>query len=56
MKRCFALASLLLGLLFLGGCVSGATSGGSASGARCLGRPDNSGTQPMIYLLCIQSS
>jgi len=43
---------LLLGLA-LGGCASGGPSGG---GARCLSRPDNSGTQPLIYLLCIQQT
>jgi hypothetical protein len=55
MKRRLALVSLVLSLFVLGGCASGAPSGGASGPARCLGRPDNSGTQPLIYILCIQS-
>ena len=54
MKTRLAFGSLLIVSLVFGGCASGAPSGASG-GARCLGRPDTSGTQPMIYLLCIQS-
>jgi hypothetical protein len=56
MKMTPLFGSLLLGLLVLGGCVSGAPSGPSSGGARCLSRPDTSGTQPLFYLFCIQSS
>jgi hypothetical protein len=55
MKTGLALGSLLLAVLVLGGCASGAPSGASG-GARCLSRPDTSGTQPLFYLFCIQSS
>ena len=55
MKRGVALGSLLLAVVVLGGCVSGAPSGASSGGARCLSRPDTSGTQPLFYLICIQS-
>jgi hypothetical protein len=55
MKRALTVVPLLLLTLALGGCVSGAPSGGGAGGARCLSRPDTSGTQPLIYLLCIQT-
>jgi hypothetical protein len=57
MKTRLALASLLLLLLAAGGCASGApsSSGSGSPGARCLSRPDLSGTQPMFYFLCIQS-
>jgi hypothetical protein len=55
MKRALNILPLLLLGLALCGCASGAPSGGGASGARCLSRPDNSGTQPLIYLLCIQT-
>ena len=55
MKRGSVIVSLLLLALVLGGCVSGAPSGGGAGGARCLSRPDTSGTQPLIYLMCIQT-
>jgi hypothetical protein len=54
MKRALWVVPLLMLGLVLGGCVSGAPSG-SGGGARCLNRPDNSGTQPLIYLLCIQT-
>ena len=56
MKNGLVLPSLLVAALVLGGCVSGAPSGASSGGARCLSRPDNSGTQPLFYLICIQSS
>ena len=59
MKNRFASGALVLVLLVLGGCATGGPprSGSSPAGsARCLGRPDTSGTQPLIYLLCIQSS
>lgn len=59
MKNRLALGALGLVLLVLGGCAAGGPSraGSSPAGsARCLGRPDTSGTQPLIYLLCIQSS
>ena len=56
MKNGLALGMLLLALLVLGGCVSGAPSGPSTGGARCLSRPDHSGTQPLFYLFCVQSS
>ena len=56
MKNGLVLGSLLLALLVLGGCVSGAPSGASSGGVRCLSRPDTSGTQPLFYLICIQSS
>lgn len=57
MKTGLAVAALLMFVSFLGGCAAGGTSsGGSYGGARCLSRPDNSGTQPLFYLFCIQSS
>ena len=56
MKNGLVSGALLLALLVLGGCVSSAPSGGSSGGARCLSRPDTSGTQPLFYLICIQSS
>jgi hypothetical protein len=56
MKTGVAFGSLLFALLLLGGCASGAPSGASTGGARCLSRPDTSGTQPLFYLICIQSS
>jgi len=52
MKRALTVLPLLLLGLTLCGCASGAPSGG---GARCLSRPDNSGTQPLIYLFCVQT-
>jgi hypothetical protein len=56
MKNGLVFGALLLALLGLGGCVSGAPSGSSTGGARCLSRPDTSGTQPLFYIFCIQSS
>lgn len=58
MKTRLALASLLLLVLAAGGCASAppSSSGSGSQGARCLSRPDTSGTQPMFYLFCIQSS
>jgi hypothetical protein len=56
MKNGLVFGALLLALLVLGGCVSGAPSGASPGGARCLSRPDTSGTQPLFYLFCIQTS
>ena len=55
MKSRLALASLLLLLLAASGCAS-APRGAGSPGVRCLGRPDTSGTQPLFYLFCIQSS
>jgi hypothetical protein len=56
MKNRLAFGALLFAVLVLGGCVSGTPSGASSGGARCLSRPDTSGTQPLFYLICIQSS
>jgi len=56
MKTPLALASLLLLLLAAGGCASTAPSSTGSQGVRCLSRPDTSGTQPLFYLFCIQSS
>ena len=52
-----ALLAALLAALILAGCASGPpSSGASAGSARCLSRPDPSGTQPLFYLLCIQTN
>jgi len=58
MKNGLVFGTLLLALLVLGGCASGAPSPSSApsGGVRCLSRPDTSGTQPLFYLFCMQSS
>ena len=56
MKPGLACGALILAALILAGCVSGPASGASAGGARCLSRPDTSGTQPLFYLFCIQSN
>ena len=55
MKTRLALASLLLLVLAAGGCASAPPRGGGPQGARCLSRPDTSGTQPLFYFICIQS-
>ena len=48
---------LLVALVLAAGCASGPASGASAGGgARCLSRPDPSGTQPLFYLFCVQSN
>ena len=54
MKNGLACGVVLLAALLVAGCASGPPSG--AGGARCLSRPDPSGTQPLIYLLCIQTN
>ena len=54
MKNGLVWGALLLVVLVLAGCVSGGS--GSSGGAKCLSRPDPSGTQPLIYLLCIQTN
>jgi hypothetical protein len=60
MKRPWLLGVVLFAVALAGGCVSGggtsskASSGGAS--AHCLSRPDPSGTQPLFYLLCIQSN
>lgn len=61
MKSPLAVGALLLALLIVGGCANGASSSASrtsSSGgsARCLSRPDTSGTQPLIYLFCVQTN
>jgi hypothetical protein len=58
MKPALACGVLLLAALVLAaGCASGPSSGASAGGgARCLSRPDTSGTQPLFYLFCVQSN
>jgi hypothetical protein len=56
MKTGLVVAALLALVVVVGGCATGGASSGSYGGARCLSRPDTSGTQPMFYLLCIQSS
>lgn len=56
MKSPLTLAALLLLLLAAGGCASGAPGGAGSQGVRCLSRPDTSGTQPLFYFFCIQSS
>jgi hypothetical protein len=57
MKRGLACGTVLLVALIVAGCASGPPSaGGSSGGARCLSRPDPSGTQPLIYLFCIQTN
>ena len=55
MKRGLACGALLLAVLILAGCASGPPSRAPSGGARCLSRPDASGTQPLFYLICIQS-
>jgi hypothetical protein len=59
MKPALACGVLLLAALILAaGCASGPPSGASSAGggARCLSRPDTSGTQPLFYLFCVQSN
>ena len=57
MKRGLACGALLLAGLILAGCASGPSpSGASPGSARWLSRPDPSGTQPLIYLFCIQTN
>jgi len=58
MKSGLACGIVLLAVLVLAGCASGPSSGTSSAsgGARCLSRPDTSGTQPLIYLFCIQTN
>jgi hypothetical protein len=58
MKIPLRLSALLLAALALGGCASGnaPTTRSGDSSAHCLGRPDNTGTRPLIYLLCIQTN
>ena len=58
MKNGLACGLALLAALVLAGCASGPPSSAAASsgGARCLSRPDSSGTQPLIYLFCIQTN
>ena len=57
MKNALACGALLLAVLILAGCASGPPpSRASAGGARCLSRPDASGTQPLIYIFCIQTN
>jgi len=56
MKPGLACGVLLLAGLLLAGCASGSPPRTSSGGARCLSRPDTSGTQPLIYLFCIQTN
>ena len=56
MKPGLAWGILLLAALVFAGCASGPPSRASAGSARCLSRPDPSGTQPLFYLFCIQSN
>jgi hypothetical protein len=57
MKLGLAGGAALLAALIFTGCASGPPpSSASAGGARCLSRPDPSGTQPLIYLFCIQTN
>jgi hypothetical protein len=59
MKILLLLGTVLLAALTLGGCVSSSSSAPAtrpSAGAHCLSRPDTSGTQPLFYLLCIQSN
>ena len=55
MKTAPVLAWLLLLVFVAGGCASAPSSGSGSQNVRCLSRPDASGTQPLIYFLCIQS-
>jgi hypothetical protein len=57
MKNALAHGALVLAAVILAGCASGPPPSGTASSAaRCLSRPDASGTQPLIYLFCIQTN
>jgi hypothetical protein len=58
MKPGLACGVVLLAGLILAGCASSPPPRSSASsgGARCLSRPDTSGTQPLIYLFCVQTN
>ena len=57
MKPALACGVALIAALILAGCASGPPSSGAASGgARCLSRPDPSGTQPLIYIFCVQTN
>jgi hypothetical protein len=57
MKPGLVCGTALLAGLLLAGCASSPPPRSSAStGARCLSRPDTSGTQPLIYLFCVQTN
>jgi len=57
MKRGLACGTVLLAVLTFAGCTTAPPPPrASSGGARCLGRPDSSGTQPLIYILCIQTN
>jgi hypothetical protein len=56
MKPGLACGVLLFAALLLAGCATGSSPRASSSGARCLSRPDTSGTQPLIYLFCVQTN
>jgi hypothetical protein len=57
MKTPFACGVLLLAGFFLAGCATSPPPPRASSGsARCLSRPDTSGTQPLFYLFCIQTN
>jgi hypothetical protein len=56
MKRVLLCGALVLAALCAGGCmVMGASSGSSPGTPRCMSHPDPSGTQPLIYLFCVQT-
>ena len=49
--------TVLLAVLTFAGCATAVPPPRASSGsARCLSRPDSSGTQPLIYLMCIQTN
>ena len=58
MKRGFVCGALLLAGLIFAGCASSPSPPPrtSSGGARCLSRPDTTGTQPLFYLFCIQTN
>jgi len=58
MKRGFVCGVLLLAALIFAGCASSSSPPPrtSSGGARCLSRPDTSGTQPLFYLFCVQTN
>jgi hypothetical protein len=59
MKNAFAGGIILLAALAVAGCASGQPSQASSfrgGGSRCPGPADSSGSQPLFYLLCIQTN
>jgi hypothetical protein len=61
MKNALAGGVILLVTLAVAGCASGPSSSVSTSsfrgaGSRCPGPADTTGSQPLLYLLCVQTN